>query len=53
MYRKGIPPSTPLENKGESNCHDFGKFFILQFCEDIVNGYLLPSKFISKLLCKT
>ena len=43
----------PLEYKRGSNCHVFAKFFILYFCEDIVNGYLLPSKCISKLLCKT
>ena len=43
----------PLEYKRGSNCHVFAKFFILHFCEDIVNGYLLPSKCISKLLCKT
>ena len=34
----------PLEYKRRSNCRDLGKFFILHFCEDIVNGYLLPSK---------
>ena len=43
----------PLEYKRGSNCHVFAKFFILHFCEDIVNGHLLPSKCISKLLCKT
>ena len=42
----------PLEYKRGSNCHDFGRFFILHFCEDIVNSYLLTSKYISKLLCK-
>ena len=43
----------PLEYKRGSNCHIFTKFFILHFCDDIVNGYLLPSKCVSKLLCKT